>query len=279
MRLVRGELRKLLKRPASRVTLIIQLALIVLIYFAVGASYKTLADAGAAAPNAEQSRQGIRLLLTFPGAYAGVIAFITGLGGLLAIAYGASAAGADWGWGMVKVAVARGESRSRYVLSKLLAVLLMIALGFLITYAVGVLAAIVAALIAGIGVSGLSDASVVGRLPEQMLRGWWGIAEEATMGFAIATVARSQLAGLGAGIALYFVEQFSTIFLPDVVRYLPFHVASSALQVTTGTGGGPGGGGGGNPLDPNASIVLVTIYLVIAAIASAVIVERAEITG
>jgi ABC-type transport system involved in multi-copper enzyme maturation permease subunit len=256
--------------------LIIQLALILLIYLAVSASYKTIAETGA--PNAEQSRQGIRLLLTFPGAYAGVISFITGLGGLLAIAYGASAAGADWGWGMVKVAVARGESRSRYILSKLVAVLLMIAVGFLIAYAVGVLAAIVAALIAGIDVSGLSDSSVVGRLPEQLVRGWWGIAEEATIGFAIATVARSQLAGLGAGIALYFVEQFSTIFLPDVVRYLPFHVASSALRVTTGTGG-PGGGGGGNPLDPNASVVLVTVYLVVAAVASALIVERSEITG
>jgi ABC-type transport system involved in multi-copper enzyme maturation permease subunit len=276
MRLLRGELLKLIKRPASRVTLIIQLALILLIYLAVSASYKTIAETGA--PNAEQSRQGIRLLLTFPGAYAGVISFITGLGGLLAIAYGASAAGADWGWGMVKVAVARGESRSRYILSKLVAVLLMIAVGFLIAYAVGVLAAIVAALIAGIDVSGLSDSSVVGRLPEQLVRGWWGIAEEATIGFAIATVARSQLAGLGAGIALYFVEQFSTIFLPDVVRYLPFHVASSALRVTTGTGG-PGGGGGGNPLDPNASIVLVTVYLVVAAVASALIVERSEITG
>ena len=278
MRLLRGELRKLLKRPASKITLFIQLALILLIYLSVAASYKTIAETGA--PNAEQSRQGIRLLLTFPGAYAGVIAFITGLGGLLAIGYGASAAGADWGWGMVKVAVARGESRSRYILAKLVAVLLMIGLGFLISYAVGIVAAIVAALIAGISTSGVSDSSVLGQLPEQLVRGWWGIAEEATIGFAIATFARSQLAGLGAGIALYFVEQFSTLFLPDVVRYLPFHVASSALRVTTGGGGpGGGGGGGGNPLDPNASIVLVTVYLVVAAVASALIVERAEITG
>ena len=59
------------------------------------------------------------------------------------------------------------------------------------------------------------------------------MAEQATIGFAIATFARSQLAGLGAGIALYFVEQFSTLFLPDIVRYLPFHVASSALRVTS----------------------------------------------
>ena len=278
MRLLRGELRKLVKRPASRITLILQLAIILIIYLSVAASFKALAD-NASTPNAEQSRVGIKLLLTFPGAYAGVIGLITGLGGLLAIGYGASAAGADWGWGMVKVAIARGESRSRYILAKLVAVLLLIGLGVLISFVVGVVAAVVAAAVAGISLSGVSDSSVVSTLPEQLLRGWWGIAEEATIGFAIATFARSQLAGLGAGIALYFVEQFSTLFLPDVVRYLPFHVASSALRVTTSVAGNGNGASLIPPLDPNFALLLVTIYLLVAAAAAALIVERAEITG
>ena len=276
MRLLRGELRKLIKRPASRITLILQLAIILVIYLAVATSYRTISEA--TTPNAEQSRVGIRLLLTFPGAYAGVVGLITGLGGLLAIGYGASAAGADWGWGMVKVAVARGESRSRYILTKLGAVLILIGLGVLISFVIGVIVAAIAAAIAGISLSGMSDSSVVGNLPEQLLRGWWGIAEEATIGFAIATFARSQLAGLGAGIALYFVEQFSTIFLSDLVRYLPFHVASSALRITTGTGTGTTTGVT-SALDPTLSLALVTIYLVVAAFAAALIVERAEITG
>lgn len=279
MRLLRGELRKLIKRPASRITLILQLAIILVIYFSVAASYKAIAT-DATTPNAEQSRAGIKLLLTFPGAYAGVIGLITGLGGLLAIGYGASAAGADWGWGMVKVAIARGESRSRYILAKLVAVLLLVGLGVLISFVVGVVAAIIASAIAGIDLAGVSDSSVVSTLPEQLLRGFWGIAEEATIGFAIATFARSQLAGLGAGIALYFVEQFSTLFLPDIVRYFPFHVASSALRVTVGAGGGNGGGAALiAPLDPNVALLLVTVYLVVAAAATALIVERAEITG
>jgi hypothetical protein len=273
MRLLRGELRKLIHRPASRIILIVQLAIILLIYLAVASSYRTLSQS--TAPNVEESRAGIRLLLTFPGAYAGVVGLITGLGGLLAVAYGASAAGSDWGWGMVKVAVARGESRSRYILAKLVAVLALVAVGVLISFVVGVIVALLAALVAGIDTSGLGDSTVLGQLPDQLVRGWWGIAEEASIGFLIATFARSQLAGLGAGIALYFVEQFSTIFLPDIVKYLPFHVASSALRVTT-----EGGGGGAvNRLDPTLAIALVTVYLVVAAIASALIVERAEITG
>jgi hypothetical protein len=278
MRLLRGELRKLIKRPASRITLIILLALILLIYLAAAASFKALAD-NPTAPNAAQSRAGIKLLLTFPGAYASIIGFIAGLGGLLAIGYGASAAGADWGWGMVKVAVARGESRTRYFLAKLVAVLLLVWLGMLIAYVLGVIAALLGAVIAGIDTSGVSDSSVLGRLPEQLLRAGWGVAEEATIGFAIATFARSQLAGLGAGIALYFVEGFASLFLADIVKYMPFSVAQSALRVTEGGAGNGGGALTVPPLDPNFSLLLVTVYLVVAAVAAVVFVERAEITG
>ena len=65
--------------------------------------------------------------------------------------------------------------------------------------------------------------------------------EQAALGFAIATLARSQLAGIGAGIAFYFGEGFASIFLPDIIRYMPFAVARASID--TGAGGGFGGGG------------------------------------
>jgi hypothetical protein len=276
MRLLRGEIRKLARRPAAFVTLGIQLAIVALIYIAVAVSYvhgPTTGEGGGAA-----ARVGMRLLLTFPGAYAGSLGLVTGLGGLLALAFGGAAAGADWGWGMVKVAVARGESRTRYVLAKLLAVELFVALGLAIAFAVSVVAALAAATYAGIPTSGLTDSEVLGELPEQLARGYLGMAEQTAIGFAIATVARSQLAGLGAGIALYFVEQFATIFLADLVKYFPFHVAQSSLRLTF-AGSGGGGGGLTSPLDPGLSVALVLAYLVVAAMVSVVVVERAEISG
>ena len=60
------------------------------------------------------------------------------------------------------------------------------------------------------------------------------ISAEASIGFAVATLARSQLAGIGVGIALYFGEAFASIFLPDIVKYLPFDLATAAV------GGGNG---------------------------------------
>ncbi|HEY2887583.1 MAG TPA: hypothetical protein VGJ17_03140 [Candidatus Limnocylindrales bacterium] len=278
MRLLAGELRKLAKRPASFVTLGIQLAIVILIYLAVALRYGHGIVGSGGDTNA--GREGMRLLLTFPTAYGGAIGLVTGLGGLLALAFGGAASGADWGWGMVKVAIARGESRTRYVLAKLLAVEVFVALGFAIALGLAILAALTAATYVGLPTSGLTDASVVNQLPEQLARGYLGMAEQTAIGFAIATIARSQLAGLGAGIALYFVEQFATIFLADIIKYFPFHVAQSALQLTVaGAGAGAGGNGLTAPLDPDLSLVLVVAYLAVAGVIAAAFVERAEISG
>ena len=277
MRLIGGEIRKLARRPAAYVTLGIQLAIVALIYLAIGLRYgQGVVGTGG---EGDAGRLGMRMLLTFPTAYGGALGLVTGLGGLLALAFGGAAAGADWGWGMVKVAVARGESRTRYILSKLLAVEVFVALGFVIAFAIAVGAAFAAASYAGLPTSGVTDAETLGKLPEQLARGFLGMAEQTAIGFAIATVARSQLAGLGAGIALYFVEQFATIFLADIIKYFPFHVAQSSLQLTVAGAGAGGANALTAPLDPNLSLALVAGYLVAAALVAVAFVERAEISG
>lgn len=141
---------------------------------------------------------------SFPGAYDAILSFILGLGGLCAVIYGAAIAGSEWSWGTLKNAVARGESRSRYMLWSFASVAFIIAVGLLFAFAVGVVAALVGASLAGVSTTGLNDAATLGRLPELFARGWLAIVEEGALGFAIATLARSQLASIGAGIALYF---------------------------------------------------------------------------
>ena len=128
---------------------------------------------------------------------------------------------------------------------------------------------------------GLNDAAALERLPQNMVRGWFAIIEEGALGFAIATLARSQLAGIGAGIALYFGETFAGIFLPDIVKYLPFNVATASVATgVASTGGGFGGGGAGAvALDANTALVLVFVWLIGALAVTAIFTERAEITG
>lgn len=272
MRIFTAGLRKLVSRPASFVSvglLVGLLGLIILASATVGQDGDDPGDGRAAA-----------LLLTFPGAYSFVLSFMFGLGGLVAVTFAAAIAGSEWGWGTLKNAVARGESRTRYMLLTFAAIAVMIGVGLLVTFALGVALVVVGASIAGISTAGITDADTLARLPSLAARGWFAVTEEAAIGFAIATLARSQLAGIGAGLAFYFGELFATVFLPDIVKYMPFAVANASIDVAGGGGGGFGGGNGGPPaLAPDTALMLVAAWLVGSLIVAVLVTERAEITG
>ncbi len=269
MRLFISTIRKLIRRPATWVTFALLAGLLVLILLAVAATGGE--DQGGGGDGAAQAL----LLVTFPGAYDLILSFILGLGGLFAVIYGAAVAGSEWTWGTLKSTVARGESRALYMLMTFAAIAVIMAVGLLATFAIGVLTGALGATIAGIPLDGLSDSATLGRLPEQFLRGWVVISAEASIGFAVATLARSQLAGIGVGIALYFGEAFASIFLPDIVKYLPFDLASAAVG---------GGEAFGAPPDPSAlpadtALVLITVWLIGSLVVAMGFTDRAEITG
>jgi hypothetical protein len=137
----------------------------------------------------------------------------------------------------------------------------------------------IGALVVGVGLDGMGDADALLRLPEQFARAGFAMAMNAAFGFAIATVARRQPAGIGVGIGLYFAEGIAGIFLPDVFQWFPF-AASSA--VTASPDGGSFGGGSSaltTQLEPNVAIVVVAVWLVVALAVSALFTERAEIGG
>jgi len=265
-------LRKLVGRPASLVSVGLLAGLLVLIIVASA----TVAQRSESATAANRALALVR----FPGAYDLILSFMAGLGGLFAVIYGAAIAGSEWGWGTLKNAVARGESRSGYMLATFGAIVVMLGVGLAITFVIGVAAALVGASLANVSTTGVSDPDTLARLPEMAVKGWYTVVEQAALGFAIATLARSQLAGIGAGIAFYFGETFATIFLPDIVKYLPFAVARASMA--NGSSGGFGGGGGGElsaALPADQALVLVGVWLAGSLIVAAVFTERAEITG
>ena len=143
--------------------------------------------------------------------------------------------------------------------------------------AVGVGAAVAGAGIAGLGTEGIGDQDALLALPDQLWRVWLALAEAGAIGFAFATLARSPLAGVGAGIALYFIESFAALLLPDVVRWLPFSAAAAVISGADTSG--LQGGVGGEPLEPTTALVVVLVWLLGALAVAAVSAERAEITG
>ena len=131
MRLFVSGIRKLSRRPATFVTFGLLIGLLVLIVLAVGATANSNMGGGA---GAGERGAAAKELLTFPGAYDRMLGFIIGLGGLFAMIYGAAIAGSEWSWGTLKSAVARGESRVRYMLSSFASISLMIGVGLVLAF-------------------------------------------------------------------------------------------------------------------------------------------------
>jgi hypothetical protein len=146
-----------------------------------------------------------------------------------------------------------------------------------VTYLIGIAGGALAASLAGVSLSGMSDATALGDLPELFTRGMVGISAQAALGFAVATLARSQLAGIGVGIALYFVGSFALLFLPQVVKYLPFQLANSAMDISGGLGGG--GLADTARVDANLALVLLVVWFVGSLAVAAGFSERAEVLG
>ena len=272
MRLFAAGIRKLIRRPATFVTFGLLIGLLALIYLAVGATAKQ-----AIAANPTSGRQAL-LLVTFPGAYTLLLSFILGLGGLFAMIFAAAVAGSEWSWGTLKAAVARGESRSRYQLASFAAILLMVLIGLVVAFVIGIGVAAIAAGLAGVPLTGIDDADTIRTFPELLARGWLALGEAAALGYAIATLARSQLAGIGVGIAAYFGEQFARIFLPDIVQYLPFSAANAVVATSSSFGGGNGAAAVAR-LSPDTALLVVAAWLVGALVVTALFTERAEISG
>jgi hypothetical protein len=224
VRLFVTDLRKLVRRPASLISLGLLIGLMALIILAVSATARQI-------PADQGGGETALLLVTFPGAYTLIVSFILGLGGLFGVIYGAAVAGSEWTWGTLKSAVARGESRSRYQLSLFAAVALLAGIGLLVAFLVGIGLALVGAIIADVPTDGLGDAAVLQTLPEMLGRGWLAVAEETAIGSPLPRW-HAASSPIGAGIGVFFAENFGQLFLPDIVKYMPFNSAGAVVAVS-----------------------------------------------
>ena len=255
---VRGSLRKVALRPATRNTFLALIALIGLVYLGLAVAIRAMPPG--------ESGEAIETMFGFPDAYGTLAALLLTLGGLAAAAWAGALAGGEWTWSTFRSAVARGASRPGYVLATLVAALLLALVGWLVLFAVGLLGALVGGTITG-GSPG-DPVSALDRLPGLVLAGWWAVSMEAAVGFAAAFVARSQVAGIVAIVALYFGEQFGSIIIPaDVLRYAPVTAANRLI----------GEAARATSVELLAPLAITTAYLLVAAAVAALVARRSEI--
>lgn len=288
MRLVGAELLKMRRRAATWVLLGILIGVMAFV-FVVG---------GLLAAGLSRTFDEVGEVQLFPAAYALVGDFVFGLGSLLAIVYATAIAGADYSWGVLRNPISRGESRAGYALAKAAGLAIMLVLGAIVAYACGVVFLLLAAGTAGLPVG---DAFSVGTLRDLLKSVGLGLTvllERAAIGFAVAVLLRSQVAGIVTGIVLYVAEpilgaiasavttinRFSGTFGraadPEWNQFLPFSIGNSVLAEgsTTLLTAGPA-----QFITPAVKIELalpvVLLYLAAAVAFAALIMHRQEIVS
>jgi ABC-type transport system involved in multi-copper enzyme maturation permease subunit len=206
--LLRAEWLKLTRRPLTWILLAVFLALLVLqmvsefVFLNLVLGSLRSSQAGLAAQVEEWRRR-----TAFPGVFGAVLGHINGLGGIFAVILTAGAMGSEYSWGTLRAQLARHPSRTRYLATKVIALLLLLAVAAILTLLVG--AALGAALGAISGRIGAVAPSDIGRLPLAILRALYVLLPYVLLTLCLTILGRSLLVGVAGGL-LYLV--FETVF-------------------------------------------------------------------
>jgi ABC-type transport system involved in multi-copper enzyme maturation permease subunit len=300
VRLIRAELLKARRRQATWVLLVVPLGLTGLIYLLIGGSI------GGVACDIALIDFGQSCIVEFPAAYALIDQFaFTTLGGLLAIVFAAAFVGADWNWGVLRNVIARGESRSRYLLAKAAGLAIVLLAGTLIIFFFALLMTFVTALLNGVLVGNPLRGRGLEDLVANFSLGYLVVLERAALGLAVAVVLRSQLAGAVVGIVLYLGEGIVTTYLtftavarhfgdgpgfggtglqligPEWFQYLPMTVGNQVLSWAPGVAGNIAAGGLQGvflrPVPLEQALPMLLLYLGVALASSIIALNRQEI--
>ena len=269
-------LRKFWTRIATIVSILVAIGIIALEFVGIGISYSAETSGGTSGgPDAAT----FAWYLTYPGTYDAALSLVYAFLGIIGLIWIATAAGTEWSWGTLKVAVARGNSRSGYVLSTFASLSIILLVGVLIAFVVALLAAFAGAQIAGLSPGSPLDGGALPGVLVKFFRLWIALTALMSLAYAITMVAKSQMAGIGAVIGYFAISIIGPALMPEIVkqvfRYLPFSISSDAI----GLANPPGTGMNSVAIEPNLALVITIGWLVGLLAVACVSVERAEITG
>jgi len=146
LNLIRAEWFKLTRRPLAWVLLAVFLASLVLLLLAeflvVGLDTGLFSGGARAQLLSEQQVRQFRLHLGFPGIFGAVLGHANGVGGICAIALAAGVLGSEYSWGTLRTQLARRPNRGRYLIAKIIGILLALLVGIVLALLLGGLLAL-----------------------------------------------------------------------------------------------------------------------------------------
>lgn len=267
MGLLRADLLRMRKRWMVRIVLLILLLIVALILFGIGHDRPTRAQ------------------VVFPYSMAAALLFSSSLSSFLWPVIAGNWAGNEYGWGTIRLILARRPSRVAMVLAALTAIMVVVIIGLLLVVLLGAAGGLILGAFTPSGHTVPSDFGAT--LVKIFLADCYGALFYVLLAYAAGTVFQSAAAGIGLGIGFAVAQTvLSGIFaalggvwktaaehLPEAyLTALPQRLASPDLGPLFGAGGRSGPGVG-------TAILGIGIYCAILLALTLVVVSRRDVTS
>jgi len=275
LRLLRSEIFRMRRRWMPWIMLALIVVAAFAVYFLIWGSTQAqieLIRSGQApqqgAPNLEQLREA--LLIVTPGRVQDFgVSVVSGFGSIMLIVFAASHVGTEFGWGTFRTLLAHGASRTGFLVSKAVSLLLYAAMFMFI----GTLAAIggsyVVTSLAGLSVGSGVDVAEVAWVAAKS--GYTFIPYMA-LALAIAVWSKSAGAGIATGLVVYFAEGLVATILvslnKEYATIVNWGLSRNASALTRTVSSGQGGPSTQDPTattlpDPTQAAIVLAVYTVI----------------
>jgi ABC-2 type transport system permease protein len=273
LRLLRSELYRLVRRWMPWIMLATVVLVSFAIYFLIWASTQAQIQAirsGQIQLPAGQTIEQLQetLLIVTPQRVQDFgVGVVAGFGNVMLIVFAASLVGTEFGWGTFRTLLAHGASRSGFLVSKVVALLLYALLFVIVGTAAAIGASYAVSSVAGLSVGSGVDFAEVTRVAA---KSGYTFLPYMALALAIAVWSKAAGAGIAAGLVVYFAEGLVATLLvslnKDYAQIVNWGLSRNASALTR-TASAQGGIATQDPTastlpDPTQAAIVLAVYCV-----------------
>ncbi len=273
LRLLRSELYRLVRRwmPWIMLGLIVVIAFVFyfLIWVSVNAQLQAVKNGTLPVPagGTTQLEQTLRQIAPDRVAQFGV-SVVAGLGSVMLIVFAASHVGTEFGWGTFRTLLAHGASRSGFLVSKAVSLVLYAVVFMIVGSIAAIAASYTVSAVAGISPGSGVDFAEVARVA---IKSGYTFLPYMALALAIAVWSKSAGAGIATGLVVYFAESIVAGILvslnKDYAQIVNWGLSRNASALTR-TVSGQAGPTSQDPTastlpDPTQAAIVLGIYCAI----------------
>jgi ABC-type transport system involved in multi-copper enzyme maturation permease subunit len=197
------------------------------------------------------------------------VSVVSGFGSIMLIVFAASHVGTEFGWGTFRTLLAHGASRSGFLVSKAVSLLLYAAIFMIVGTAAAIAGSYVVSSVAGLSIGSGVDLAEVARVAAKS--GYTFIPYMA-LALAIAVWSKSAGAGIATGLVVYFAEGIVATILvslnKDYAQIVNWGLSRNASALTRTVSSGQGGPSTQDPTastlpDPTQAAIVLAVYSLI----------------